>query len=99
MHAFFEVFQLVKLEKNQISLKKVEFEILLTQPHNHDRLGWPYDPDRLDWLDDTNGSSRPNNQDGLDGPNDLDGLGDLMTHTGRCRAGPTTQTDQVGPAT
>jgi len=48
MHAFFEVFQLVKLEKNQISLKKVEFEILLTQPHNHDRLGWPYDPDRLD---------------------------------------------------
>jgi len=29
----FEVFQLVKLEGIQISSKKVEFEILLTQPH------------------------------------------------------------------
>jgi len=36
---FFEVFQLAKLEEIQIPSKNVEFEILLTQPHNHDRLG------------------------------------------------------------
>jgi len=51
MH-FVEVFQLDKLEEIQTSSKKVEFEILFTQPHtldsipngpgklnNHDRLG------------------------------------------------------------
>jgi len=86
MHSF-EVFQLAKLEEIQIPSKKLEFEILLTQPH---RLGFPYDPDGSNRLDNTNGSSRPNNPDGSDGPNDLDRPGDLMTHTGQ--AGLTTQT-------
>ena len=60
----------------------MEFEILLTQPHNHDRLGWPYDPDGSDRLDDTNESSRPNNPNGsgkwprrIGWPNDTYGSG------------------------
>ena len=112
---FFEVFQLAKLEEIQIPSKKLEFEILLTQPHNHDRLGCPYDLDGSNRLDDTNGSSRPNNPDGSVEPNDLDRLGDPMTHMGRAilttqsgqssltthtvRAGLTTKMCRAGPTT
>ena len=59
MH-FVEVFQLAKLEEIQISSQKVEFEILLTQPHTLDSisngLGKPNNHDRLDWPDDPDGS-------------------------------------------
>jgi len=56
---FFEVFQLAKLEGIQIFSKKVEFEILLTQPHT---------------LDSTpNGPDKPDNHDRLSGPDDLNG--------------------------
>jgi len=36
MHAFSEVFQLIKLEEIQISSKNVKFENFLTQPHTLD---------------------------------------------------------------
>jgi len=106
MH-FFEVFQLAKLERIQIPSKKVEFEILLTQPHtldsipngpskldNHDRLGWPGQTLQTDQTNLTTqtGRASPMTQKGRAGPITQTDRGHLMTHTGQ--AGLTTQTGQ-----
>ena len=63
----------------------MEFEILLTQPHNldstpngpgkpdnHDRLGWLDTPDVSDRHDDTNRLSRPDDPHGFGDPDDLE---------------------------